>query len=137
MTEASGVLTVSSLHPLLLDSNVVVWLNNRSPRLSATVIQQIRSCPHVYVSAATAWELGIKQALSRLTLTHRVSDFIRLRKMTELPVTVAHSEAVPALPLHHRDPFDRLLVAQAMVEGLILVTADRTLLRYGIPILLV
>jgi PIN domain nuclease of toxin-antitoxin system len=137
MTAASSVLTVSSPNPLLLDSNVVVWLNNRSPRLPATVIQQIRTCPQVYVSAATAWELGIKQALSRLTLTHRVSDFIRLRKMTELSVTVAHGEAVQSLPLHHRDPFDRLLVAQAMVEGLVLVTADKVLLQYGIPVLLV
>jgi PIN domain nuclease of toxin-antitoxin system len=56
--------------------------------------------------------------------------------MTELPVSIEHGEAVRSLPLHHRDPFDRLLVAQAMVEGLILVTGDRHLLDYGVPILL-
>jgi PIN domain nuclease of toxin-antitoxin system len=57
--------------------------------------------------------------------------------MTELPVTIRHGEAVRNLPLHHRDPFDRLLVAQALVEGLILLTGDRRLLNYGIPIQLV
>jgi PIN domain nuclease of toxin-antitoxin system len=57
--------------------------------------------------------------------------------MTELPVTIQHGEAVRDLPLHHRDPFDRLLVAQAMVEGLILVTGDKRLTEYGVPILLV
>jgi PIN domain nuclease of toxin-antitoxin system len=56
--------------------------------------------------------------------------------MTELPVTIQHGEAVRDLPLLHRDPFDRLLVAQAIVEGLVLVTGDRLLLRYGIPVLL-
>jgi PIN domain nuclease of toxin-antitoxin system len=56
--------------------------------------------------------------------------------MTELPVTIKHGEAVQNLPYYHRDPFDRLLIAQAKVEGLILVTADRLLLQYGIPILL-
>jgi PIN domain nuclease of toxin-antitoxin system len=57
--------------------------------------------------------------------------------MTELPVTIQHGEAVRDLPLHHRDPFDRLLVAQAMIEGLILVTGDKLLLKYGVPVLIV
>jgi PIN domain nuclease of toxin-antitoxin system len=57
--------------------------------------------------------------------------------MIELPVAIRHGEAVRSLPLHHRDPFDRLLVAQAMLEGLTLVTGDHVLLQYGIPILMV
>jgi PIN domain nuclease of toxin-antitoxin system len=57
--------------------------------------------------------------------------------MTELPVTIRHGEAVRNLPLHHRDPFDRLLVAQALVESLILVTSDKKLAQYGVPVLLV
>jgi PIN domain nuclease of toxin-antitoxin system len=122
---------------LLLDSNVIVWLSNKSPRLSANALDQIQTRPEVYVSAISALELSIKQMIGKLTLLGSVSEMIRKKNMKELPVTVAHGEAVQSLPLHHRDPFDRLLVAQAMVEGLVLVTADRMLLHYGIPILLV
>jgi PIN domain nuclease of toxin-antitoxin system len=66
-----------------------------------------------------------------------VSDLIRRLRLTELPVTVRHGEAVGKLPLHHRDPFDRLLIAQAQVEGLVLVTGDRKLAQYGVPVLFV
>jgi PIN domain nuclease of toxin-antitoxin system len=121
---------------LLLDSNIVVWLDQKPGRLPASVVRQIESAPQVYLSAVTAWELSIKQSLGGLTLARPVSDLIQTHGMIELPVTIRHGEAVRNLPLHHRDPFDRLLVAQAMVEGLILVTGDRLLLRYGIPILL-
>jgi PIN domain nuclease of toxin-antitoxin system len=122
---------------LLLDSNVVVWLDKKPRRIPDPVLLRLESAPQVFLSAVTAWELTIKQALGSLTLLQPVSDLIRTLKMIELPVTIRHGEAVGNLPLHHRDPFDRLLVAQAMVEGLILVTGDRQLLRYGVPILLV
>jgi PIN domain nuclease of toxin-antitoxin system len=121
----------------LLDSNIVVWLDRKPERIPPHVLLTIASAPQVFLSAVTAWELGIKQALGDLTLLQPVSEMVRAHSMTELPVTIRHGEAVRELPLHHRDPFDRLLVAQAMVEGLILVTGDRLLLRYGIPILLV
>ena len=122
---------------LLLDSNIVVFLDHKSKRLSSTVLYRIQTSPQVYLSAVTAWELSIKQSIGKLKLARQVSEFISGENMTELSVTVQHGEAVRALPLHHRDPFDRLLVAQAMVEGLILVTTDRLLAQYGIPILLV
>lgn len=85
----------------------------------------------------TAWELVIKQALSDLTLQKPVSVLLHTHSLTELPVTIQHRGALRDLPFHHRDPFDRLLIAQAMIEGLILVTGDKLLLRYGIPTLLV
>jgi PIN domain nuclease of toxin-antitoxin system len=122
---------------LLLDSNVVVWLDQKPQRISSSVLHRIESAPLVFLSAIVAWELGIKQSIGGLTLNRPVSDLIHTNGMTELPVTIKHGEAVRDLPLHHRDPFDRLLVAQAMVEGLILVTGDRKLLDYGVPILLV
>ena len=121
----------------LLDSNIVIWLDRQSKRLSPAVMNQIQTSPQVYLSAVTAWELAIKQSLGKLMLARRVSELIRDENMTELPVTVEHGEAVRMLPLYHRDPFDRLLIAQAQIEGLILVTSDRLLLRYGVPILLV
>lgn len=121
----------------LLDSNIVVWLDHKPGRLPASAVRQILSAPQLFLSAVTAWELGIKQSLGTLTLLRPVSDFLQIHGMTELPVTIRHGEAVRNLPLHHRDPFDRLLVAQAMVEGLVLVTSDKRLAQYGIPILLV
>jgi PIN domain nuclease of toxin-antitoxin system len=119
----------------LLDSNIVVWLDQKPERLPAAVVERLESAPLVYLSAVTAWELNIKQSLGTLTLAKPVSDLIHTHGFTELPVTIRHGEAVRNLPLHHRDPFDRLLVAQAFVEGLILVTSDKRLAQYGVPVL--
>ena len=122
---------------LLLDSNVVVWLDQKPQRIPTSVLLRLESAPLVYLSAVTAWELAIKQSLGALALIRPVSDLILTHRMTELPVTIRHGEAVQNLPYRHRDPFDRLLIAQAIVEGLILVTGDKQLLSYGVPILLV
>ena len=122
---------------LLLDSNVVVWLDQKPERIPDLVLLRLGSAPQVFLSAVSAWELAVKQSLGSLTLLRPLSEVIRTQGFTELPVTIEHGEVIRTLPLHHRDPFDRLLVAQAMVEGLILVTADRQLLRYSVPILLV
>ena len=122
---------------LLLDSNIVVWLDQKPQRIPDSVLSRLESAPRVFLSAVTAWELAIKQSLGSLILVRPVSDLIHTHHMIELPVTIRHGEAVGNLPLHHRDPFDRLLVAQAIVEGLILVTSERQLLKYGVPILLV
>jgi PIN domain nuclease of toxin-antitoxin system len=122
---------------LLLDSNVVIWLIQRLERIPSAVLQQIEDAPQVFLSAVTAWELSIKESTGGLTLASPVSTMIQTHALTELPVTIEHGETVKKLPYHHRDPFDRLLVAQAMVEGLILVTSDGFLAQYGIPIMLV
>ena len=121
----------------LLDSNIVVWLDQNPQRIPAAITLRLRSAPQVFLSAVTAWELAIKQSLGNLTMARPVSDLIRRLRLTELPVTVRHGEAVGKLPLHHRDPFDRLLIAQAQVEGLVLVTGDRKLAQYGAPVLFV
>jgi PIN domain nuclease of toxin-antitoxin system len=121
----------------LLDSNIVVWLDQNPQRIPAAITLRLRSAPQVFLSAVTAWELAIKQSLGNLTMARPVSDLIRRLRLTELPVTVRHGEAVGKLPLHHRDPFDRLLIAQAQVEGLVLVTGDRKLAQYGVPVLFV
>jgi len=108
----------------LLDSNIVVWLDQNPQRIPAAITLRLRSAPQVFLSAVTAWELAIKQSLGNLTMARPVSDLIRRLRLTELPVTVRHGEAVGKLPLHHRDPFDRLLIAQAMSEPMHLLTAD-------------
>jgi PIN domain nuclease of toxin-antitoxin system len=120
---------------LLLDSNVVVFLDQNPGRVAALTRERIEAAIEVYVSAVTGWELSIKQAAGALKMNTPVSSLVGSLGFLELPITIRHGEAVKTLPMIHRDPFDRLLVAQATVEGLILVTSDSRLIRYGIPIL--
>ena len=89
----------------------------------------------VYVSAASVWEIAIKHALGKLPagpLLDHASELLREQTFEELPVTVAHGVRAGALPLHHKDPFDRMLAAQAQAENLVIVSSDRVFDAYGI-----
>ena len=122
---------------LLLDTHVFLWWQTEDIRLVAAVRDQIRGANEVHVSAATAWEITIKQTLGKLEGVRGAATIgaaVAEQGFLELPVSVAHAERVLTLPLHHRDPFDRLLVAQSMCEDLALVTHDRPLAAYGVPI---
>jgi PIN domain nuclease of toxin-antitoxin system len=88
----------------------------------------------VYVSAATVWEAGIKQALGKLRGADDLPTRIREQGLDELPIELEHAAVAAALPGHHTDPFDRVLVAQAQSEGLTLVTRDERLRVYGVPV---
>lgn len=124
----------------LLDTCVWLWLVSEPERLRSDLRSLLAdlSAP-VYLSAASAWEIAIKTSLGRLDLPKPPSEFIAERLIRDtiraLPVEVAHACRVATLPMHHRDPFDRLLVAQAQLEGLTLVSADRQLHRYDVQIL--
>lgn len=126
-----------SLTGYLLDSHVLLWIDGEPARLAGTPLPHLLSQSKAYVSSATAWELGIKFALNKLGLRVPVSIMAADYGFSELIITFQHAERAAGLPFHHRDPFDRLLVAQALVEGLVLVTADKRLADYGVPILLV
>lgn len=117
---------------LLLDTHALVWWDNGE--LPARVVKRIRGADQVYVSAATAWEIAIKAALGKIAVRGEVSEAIADYGFTELPVQVNHAEAVRQLPPHHRDPFDRLLIAQARVEGLTLVSRDPAFRLYDTPV---
>ena len=121
----------------LLDSHILIWLDTGDTRLSQGVLQRLRSADKRFLSAATAWELGLKRAAGKLVLRESVGSMLTVFGLIELPVTIRHGDRAALLPMHHRDPFDRLLLAQAELEGLILVTADRQLAQYGVPVLLV
>jgi PIN domain nuclease of toxin-antitoxin system len=95
----------------------------------------IRAAEQVYVSAATGWEIAIKASLGRLSTRRRVADCVAESGFEELPVRLAHTADVQDLPWHHKDPFDRLLIAQALAERLTLVTRDRVFKRYGVKTL--
>ncbi|MCK6527953.1 type II toxin-antitoxin system VapC family toxin [Myxococcota bacterium] len=121
---------------LLLDTHAFLWWCGDDPRLVPAAREAIRqSDADVWVSAASAWEIAIKAALGRLSLPGSVAEAAEASGFRQLPVSFAHAELVGELPPIHADPFDRLLIAQAQVEDLVLVTHDGMLLDYGIPIL--
>lgn len=117
---------------LLLDTHVFLWFVIQSPRLSKSIYHQIETTPLVYVSAASLWEVVIKIQVKKLSADpDELATKIGESGFQELPVSVAHTLALERLPLHHRDPFDRILLAQVYSEHLRLLTADVGLQRYG------
>ena len=117
---------------LLLDTHVFLWFVIQSPRLSKTIYHQIETTPVVYISAASLWEIVIKIQLNKLAAdSNELAAKIEDSGFQELPVSVLHTLALERLPLHHRDPFDRILVAQAQVEHLRMLTCDASLKPYG------
>lgn len=119
---------------LLLDTHVVLWWSQQSRHLKASVRKQIAQADEVYVSAASAWEVSIKVSLGKLSVPGPLMEVVESSGFSPLPVTFAHAEAVKGLPALHSDPFDRLLVAQAQVEGLHLVTSDVVLAGYAVTV---
>jgi PIN domain nuclease of toxin-antitoxin system len=119
---------------LLLDTHILIWWDE-GRRIAAGARRAIEEADTVYVSAASAWEVAIKTGLGRLQPTRTVEQAASESGFLELPITFRHAERVTALPPHHRDPFDRMLVAQAAVEKLILVTRDPVFARYGLGVI--
>lgn len=120
---------------LLLDTHVFLWWREASDRITAEATQAISEAETVFVSAASAWEVAIKVALGKLRIPGPFESAVRESRLDELPITFGHAAAVTALSPHHRDPFDRMLIAQAMTEQLTLVTHDRRFEPYGISII--
>ena len=122
---------------LLLDSHALIWAADEPEKLSARALGLINDPAHDRpISAATIWEIAIKFGLGKLPLSLPYRQWMD-RAMADLvlvvlPITLDHAERQAILPWHHRDPFDRLLVAQAQIEGVPLVSADETLDPYGI-----
>jgi PIN domain nuclease of toxin-antitoxin system len=125
---------------LLLDTHVVIWMLTDDRRLSAVAHRLVEDESHpCFLSVACVWEIAIKRSIDRLAAP---ADFpaefhhqMARRGIPSLPIYDRHAAAVADLPLHHRDPFDRLLVAQAQVEGLTILSADELLRAYDVPIL--
>lgn len=120
---------------LLLDTHVVLWWLGDDKRLSPAARDEIVEAADVRVSVASVWEISIKRVLGRLELPSDYLDHIEQSRIRSLPITAEHAVAAGSLPRRHDDPFDRMLVAQARIEGLTLVTADRRLGDYGIAVL--
>ncbi|MGV0739196.1 type II toxin-antitoxin system VapC family toxin [Mycobacterium syngnathidarum] len=113
---------------LLLDTHVLLWLLEDSARLGTEARGLIAQSPAVFVSAASTWELSIKAAIGKLALPEALDDVIGRSGLQDLPITRRHTLASDITALPHKDPFDAILLAQATVEGLALLTADAKLL---------
>ena len=121
---------------LLLDSHVILWWLAKPGTLKKDALATLESSEsELFVSAATWWELGIKRALKRLRFdTDALAKLLDRANATRLHISFAHAEDAANLPLHHADPFDRMLAAQTLAEGLVLMTRDRVFEAYNIPI---
>jgi PIN domain nuclease of toxin-antitoxin system len=119
---------------LLLDTHVLLWWLENPGQLSRQAKKAIQDGSNrVYISAAVAWEIAIKKSLGKLEAPDDLEEMIDANRFTPLPVTIAHALGVMSLPNHHRDPFDRILIAQALHEGLRLVTRDQEIAKYAVP----
>ncbi|HHM04505.1 MAG TPA: type II toxin-antitoxin system VapC family toxin [Gammaproteobacteria bacterium] len=124
----------------VLDTHCWLWWNADPDRLSAQARALVADGSHdILLSAASAWEIAIKHALGKLTLPEPPARCVPSRldanRIAALPIQLRHTLEVSAMPQHHRDAFDRLIIAQALCDGRTVVTADRRFERYGVPVL--
>lgn len=125
---------------LLLDTHVFIWFVLSPSQLSATALAAIQNPQsRIFLSLVSAWEMGIKSGLGKLSLTQPIEPFIedqaRRNRFEILPITLPHIAAVERLPQHHRDPFDRLLIAQSITEAMPLISADHSFDAYPITLI--
>lgn len=121
---------------LLLDTHVLLWWLAGDERLSASTRRAIlRPTTRVYISAASIWEIAIKSQLGKLSLPEGLIEELERQGFEELAVTFEDAFAAGALPPHHQDPFDRMLIAQAVNRDLLLVTAGRHFAEYDVRLL--
>lgn len=124
----------------LLDTMVFLWSQTSLSNLNAKAVDALRDGTNdIFLSAASSWEMAIKASIGKLKVPEPLATYIpkRFRTSGIQPLVITHSHAVTAaeLPAHHQDPFDRMLVAQAQSEGLMLMTADRQLAKYDVDLL--
>jgi PIN domain nuclease of toxin-antitoxin system len=120
---------------LLLDTHAFLWWWAGDRKIGAKVRSTIGSANTVFVSAVSAWEMTIKMSLGKLRFDGGIADAVEACGFERLDMRFEHADAVRSLPSHHSDPFDRLLIAQVIVEGATFVTHDRALASYLVPTL--
>ena len=120
---------------LLLDTHVILWWQRDDRRLKRAARRAIAQADVVFVSAVSGWEVSIKAALGRLRLVEPFSVLVGADDFSELPLTLQHGAQLGSLEAHHTDPFDRMLVAQALVERATIVSHDRAFATYGVPVI--
>jgi PIN domain nuclease of toxin-antitoxin system len=122
----------------LLDTHVLIWWLEGGSRLSSDVKNLIQSRQSIInVSAVSAWEIEIKKALGKLQAPDDLKEMVQENDFRELPITPEHSKYLQALPRHHRDPFDHMLICQAQAEDLTILTHDQDFSKYEVKLMLV
>jgi PIN domain nuclease of toxin-antitoxin system len=120
---------------LLLDTPIALWAINGDSSLGEDFLDRLRHDPDIYLSPVSVWEIVIKQGIGTLPGPADLAERVLDMGFLELPVTHHHAIAAGRLSLHHRDPFDRMLVAQASTEGFTLVSRDESVALYDVDIL--
>ena len=124
---------------LLLDTHAFLWLNDDSEQLSQTVKELCSSGEHdFYLSIASPWEMQIKNQLGKLSLAMPIAELINKNTQENninlLPINLSHISYLEQLPAHHKDPFDRIIIAQAIIEDMTIVTIDHAFVDYPVQI---
>lgn len=120
---------------LLLDTHIALWAITGDATLGMEFLDRLRHDPDIFLSPVSLWEITIKQTAGKLAGPADLAERVRDMGFRELPVTHSHAIAAGRLPPHHRDPFDRMLVAQAVTEGLTLVSRDASIALYDVNLL--
>ncbi|HEX6441571.1 MAG TPA: type II toxin-antitoxin system VapC family toxin [Stellaceae bacterium] len=121
---------------ILADTHIFVWCDQTPKSVSPTLLAVLRDTGNeVFVSAASVWEIAIKRALGKLSFPAPIANTVQRLGFELLPITAEHGEHAGGLPRHHRDPFDRLIIAQAALEGLVLATQDPRIRPYNVATL--
>ena len=120
----------------LIDTHILIWWLEGSEKLSTKVRDVLKNGENtIYFSSGAIWEMVIKQSLGRLDMPDNIEDVLRSESIDVLPITAPHALAVADRPHHHRDPFDRIQIAQAQHEGLVLISQDREFEKYAVRLL--
>lgn len=123
---------------LLLDTNAFIWFIGDQETLSEEIRSEIETNEHVFVSIATFWEMAIKHRKGLLELSNTITELMEIcgrLSISILQINGSHLDEVSQLPLIHKDPFDRLIICQAKVEGLTVVTSDHIYSAYEVPVI--
>lgn len=121
---------------LLLDTHILLWWLDNNEKLPEKYLKVISNSNNIcFISSATIWEISIKSALGKLEIPDNFTDILQDEGFSELPVSWKHAAMVRQLPFHHKDPFDRLIIAQTIVEDFTLLTVDKIIPQYCIKIL--
>lgn len=121
---------------LLLDTHALIWWLSKDAKLSARAYKEIANpCNLVFVSAASAWEIAIKKSIKKLETPDDLIEQINAKNFQPLAITIEQALAVEKLPMHHQDPFDRILIAQAQCLNLTIVTRDRQFNSYDVDLI--
>lgn len=121
---------------VLVDTHILIWCDQQPSAVEPTLLATLRNGrTEVFVSAVSVWEIAIKRATGKLQFAASIVETVERLGFVLLPITGAHAEHAGGLPRHHNDPFDRLLIAQAYLEGMVLGTQDPAMRAYGVTML--